>query len=123
MGLTWRDAVSFLAILVIAAVYAVFAGGTSLLLLSSAWATCAVVLVVGIGSAVVAANDLYTRPQPRAGELLRRTVTVLGTIAVIAGVVGLITGSAHALEILVVVTIALLGTATLWHVFTIGSEQ
>ena len=48
---------------------------------------------------------------------------MLGTIAVIAGVVGLITGSAHALEILVVVTIALLGTATLWHVFTIGSEQ
>jgi hypothetical protein len=32
-------------------------------------------------------------------------------------------GSAHALEILVVVTVTWLGTATFWHVLTIGSEQ
>ena len=36
---------------------------------------------------------------------------------------GLIAGSAHALEILVVATIACLGTATFWHVLTIGSEE
>jgi FtsH-binding integral membrane protein len=123
MGLTWRDAVSSVAILVIVLVYIAFLGGASLLLVSSAWATSAVVLVVGIGAAVVGANDLYTRPQPRSGELFRRIVTVLGTIAVIAGIAGLITGSAHALEILVVVTITMLGTATFWHVLTIGSEQ
>ena len=123
MGLTWRDAVSSLAILVIVIAYIAFLGGASLLLISSAWATCAVVLVIGLGSAVVAASDLYTRPQPRSGELFRRIVTVLGTIAVIAGVIGLIADSAHALEILVVVTITMLGTATFWHVLTIGSEQ
>ncbi|MDX6394329.1 MAG: hypothetical protein QOJ73_5392 [Streptosporangiaceae bacterium] len=123
MGLTWRDAVSSLTILVIVIAYAAYLGGTTLLLISSTWATSAVVLVLGIGCAVVAASDLYTRPQPRSGEVFRRITTVLGTIAVIAGLIGLITGSAHALEILVVVTITLLGTATFWHVLTIGSEQ
>ena len=123
MGLTWRDAVSSFAILVIVIAYAAYLGGTTLLLISSTWATSAVVLVLGIGCAVVAAGDLYTRPQPRLGEVFRRITTVLGTIAVIAGLIGLITGSAHALEILVVVTITLLGTATFWHVLTIGSER
>ena len=123
MGLTWRDAVSSFAILVIVVAYAAYLGGTTLLLISSTWATSAVVLVLGIGCAVVAASDLYTRPQPRLGEVFRRITTVLGTIAVIAGLIGLITASAHALEILVVVTITLLGTATFWHVLTIGSEQ
>ena len=123
MGLTWRDAVSSFAILVIVIAYAAYLGGTTLLLISSTWATSAVVLVLGIGCAVVAASDLYTRPQPRLGEVFRRITTVLGTIAVIAGLIGLITGSAHALEILVVVTITLLGTATFWHVLTIGSER
>ena len=123
MGLTWRDALSSLTILVIVIAYAAYLGGTTLLLISSTWATSAVILVLGIGCAVVAANDLYTRPQPRSGEVFRRITTVLGTIAVIAGLIGLITGSAHALEILVVVTITLLGTAPFWHVLTIGSEQ
>jgi hypothetical protein len=123
MGLTWRDAVSSCAIVVIVFTYAVYRGGTSLLLISSVRATSAVVLVLGIGCAVVAASDLYTRPQPRSGEVFRRITTVLGTIAVIAGLIGLVTGSAHALEILVVVTITLLGTATFWHVLTIGSER
>ena len=123
MGLTWRDAVSSFAILVIVVAYAAYLGGTTLLLISSTWAMSAVVLVLGIGCAVVAASDLYTRPQPRLGEVFRRITTVLGTIAVIAGLIGLITASAHALEILVVVTITLLGTATFWHVLTIGSER
>jgi hypothetical protein len=123
MGLTWRDAVSSLAVLVIVIAYAAYLGGTTLLLISSTWATSAVVLVLGIGCAVVAASDLYTRPQPRLGEVFRWITTVLGTIAVIAGLIGLVTGSAHALEILVVVTITLLGTATFWHVLTIGSER
>jgi hypothetical protein len=122
-GLTWRDAVSSLAILVIVIAYSAYLGGAGPLLISSSWAMSAVVLALGIGSAVIAANDLYTKPQPRTGEVFRRITTVLGTIAVIAGLSGLITGSAHALEILVVVTIACLGTATFWHVLTIGSEE
>jgi hypothetical protein len=123
MGLTWRDAVSSVVILVIIFAYAAYMQGTSLLLISSAWATTAVVMVLGIGCAVIVAGDLYTRPQPRSGEVFRRIATVLGTIALIAGVIGLITSSAHALEILVVATSVFYGTATCWHVLTIGSEQ
>jgi hypothetical protein len=123
MGLTWRDAVASLAILAIVLTYIAYLSGTSLLLISNAWATSAVVLVLGVGSAVFAAGDLYTRPQPRTGEVFRRLVTVLGTIAVIAGLLGLITGSAHALEILVLATITMLAAATFWHVLTIGSEH
>ena len=123
MGLTWRDAVSFCAIVVIVIAYAAYLGGTSLLLISSTWATSAVVLVLGLGCAALSGGDLYTRPQPRLGEVFRRIATGFGTIAVIAGLIGMITGSAHALEILIVVTIAWLATATFWHVLTIGSEH
>lgn len=123
MGLTWRDAVSSGTLAVIVIVYAAYLGGSSLLLISSAWATSAVVLLLGIGCAVTAGRDLYTRPQPRLGEVFRRIATGLGAIAVIAGLTGLITGSAHALEILVLVTIPWLGTGIFWHVLTIGSER
>ncbi len=123
MGLTWRDAVSSVVIIVILVAYAAYLGGTSQLLISSAWATSAVLLFLGTGCAVIAAGDLYTRPQPRSGEVFRRIATVLGAIALIAGVIGLIGNSAHALEILVVATLALWGTATFWHVLTMGSEH
>ena len=123
MGLTWRDAISSLVIVVIMITYAAYLQGTSLLLISNAWSTAAVVMVLGIGCAVSAAGDLYTRTQPRSGEVFKWVVTVLAAIALIAGVFGLITGSPHALEILVVVTIAMWGTATFWHVLTIGAED
>jgi hypothetical protein len=123
MGLTWRDMVSSCTITVIILAYIAYLEGTSLLLISSTWAISAVVLLLGLGCAVIAGGDLYTRPQPRLGAVFRRIATGLGTIAVIAGLTGLITGSAHALEILVVVTIAWLATAIFWHVLTIGSED
>lgn len=109
--------------MVIITAYVAYLSGTSLVLLSSAWATSAVVLVCGIGSTVLAAGDLYTTAQPRAGVVFRRIVTVLGTLAVLAGLAGMVTGSQHALEVLVVLTIAMLATPPFWHVFTIGSQQ
>ena len=45
MSLTWRDAVSTLALVVILVAYAAYLQGTSLWLTSSAWATSAVDLV------------------------------------------------------------------------------
>jgi hypothetical protein len=123
MGLTWRDMVSSGAITVILIAYVAYLEGTSLVLISSTWAMSAVVLLLGIGCAVLAGGDLYTRPQPGLGAVFRRVATGLGTIAVVAGLAGLVTGSAHALEILVVVTISWLATASFWHVLTIGSER
>ncbi|HXP18743.1 MAG TPA: hypothetical protein VN840_03755 [Streptosporangiaceae bacterium] len=123
MGLTWRDLASSILIVVIILAYAAFIQGTSLLLISSAWATSALLLVLSAGCAVIAAGDLHTRPQPRSGEIFRRITTVLGAIALAAGAIGVIANSVHALEILVACTIALWTTATFWHVLSIGSEE
>jgi hypothetical protein len=79
-------------------------------------------LILGAVCAVTAAADLHTRPQPRAGRIVRRITTALGSIALVAGLAGLAGNSAHAVEILVVATTFLWLAATVWHVLSIGSE-
>jgi hypothetical protein len=123
VGPTWRDAVSGGAFVVVIVAYVAYLGGTSLVLLSSASAASAVVLLCGIGCTVLVARDLYQAAQPRAGVVFRRIVTGLGTLAVLTGLAGMVTSSQHALEILVVLTIALLAAPPFWHVLTIGSDQ
>ena len=54
--------------------------------------------------------------------IFRKVTTVLGTIALLAGLIALIANSGRALEILVVITAFLWLTGTIWHVLTIGSE-
>ena len=123
MGLTWRDLVSSVAILAMVLAYGSFQFRAGVLLLTSAWATSCVELVLGSFCAVTAAADLHTMPQPRAGRIVRRVTTVLGAIALVAGLAGLLANSGHAVEVLVVMTVFLWLTATMWHVFSIGSEQ
>ena len=123
MGLTWRDLVSSVTILVMLVAYNSFFWGTDLILLSSPWAASAVLLVLGAICAVSAAADLHTRPQPLQGVIFRKITTVLGSIALLAGLAGLVANSGHAVEILFVATAFLWLTATIWHVLTIGSEQ
>jgi hypothetical protein len=122
MGLTWRDLVSSATIVVMFVAYTLFFYGTHLLLLSSAWGASAVELVLAAICAVSAAVDLHIRPQPLPGVIFRRVTTVLGTIALLAGLAGLIANSGHAVEILVVTTGFLWLTATIWHVLSIGAE-
>ena len=122
MGLTWRDLVSSAAIVTMLWAFVAFKTGTDLPLLSSAWTASVVELVLGCICAVSAAGDRPTRPQPREGVIFRKVTTVLGTIALLAGLIALIADSGHALEILVVITGFLWLTATIWHVLTIGSE-
>jgi hypothetical protein len=122
MGLTWRDLASSAALVAMIFAYVGLEFRSGLPLLNSAWAASAVELVLGSVCAVAAAADLHTRPQPRAGRIVRRTTTALGSIALIAGLAGLAGNSAHAVEIVVVATTFLWLTATVWHVFSIGSE-
>jgi len=123
MGLTWRDLVSAVIALAIFVTYAGFQLGANPALLSSASACSAATLALGACCAVVAAGDLHLRVQPRAGVIFRRITTVLGAMALVAGLAGWIGDSGHALEILVVMTVLLWAVATLWHVLTIGSDQ
>ncbi len=123
MGLSWRDAVSTLGIVLIMITYTAYLGGVSLLLVSTTWATTAIVLLLGISCAVSATGNLYTRPQPRSGEVIRKITAGIGIFAIITGLIGLISDSAYALKILIMATIVFWGTVTSWHAFTIGSDE
>jgi hypothetical protein len=122
MGLTWRDLVSSAAGVLMVLSFVVFKEGTTLLLLSRAWAASATELVLASICAVSAASDLHTRPQPPQGVIFRKITTVLGAIALLAGLAGLIANSGRALEFLVVATGFLWLTGTIWHALTIGSQ-
>ena len=121
MGLTWRDLVSSVAVVAMIIAYVAFEYGSRMLLLSSAWRTSGVELVLGCICAVAAAYDLHTRQLPRHGEIFRRITTVLGVIALLAALVGLIANSGHAVEVVVVMTTFLWLTGTIWHVLGIGA--
>jgi hypothetical protein len=54
--------------------------------------------------------------------IYRRITTVAGTIALGAGLVGVLGSSGQALEILVVATAVLWLAGTIWHVLSIASE-
>jgi hypothetical protein len=123
MGLTWRDLVSSVTALAMVLAYASFMYGTRLPLLSSAWGASAVELVLGAICAVTAAADLHTRPQERLGMIFRRITTVLGSIALLAGLAGLLINNWRMVEIVVVATGFLWLTTFIWHVLSIGSEQ
>jgi hypothetical protein len=123
IGLTWRDLVSSATIAVMVLAYTAFFFGTRLLLLSSPWAASAVELVLGALCAAFAAGDLHARPQPWHGVIFRKITTVLGSIALLAGLTGLIVNSGQAVEVLVVATGFLWLTATIWHVLSIGSDS
>ncbi len=121
MGLTWRDLVSSVAVLAMILAYVAFGYGTRMPLLSSAWGASVVELVLGCVCAVAAAYDLHTQRLPRHGEIFRRITTVLGVIALLAALTGLIANSGHAVEVVVVATTFLWLTATIWHVLAIGA--
>jgi hypothetical protein len=122
MGLTWRDLASSAALVAMIMAYVVLEFRSGPALISSAWATSAVELALAAVCAVTAAADLHTRPQPRAGRIVRRITTVLGAIALVAGLAGLAGNNAKAVEILVVDMTFLWLAATLWHVQSIGSQ-
>jgi hypothetical protein len=123
MGLTWRDVASSAIAAAMVLGFASFEGGTSLVLFSTAWAASAVELVLGAVCAVIAAADLHTQPQALEGRIFRRVTTVLGAIALLTGLIGLAGNSGQALETMVVATVFLWLTATIWHALSMGEES
>jgi len=123
MGLTWRDIASSAIAAAMVLGFASFEFGTSLVLFSTAWAASAVELVLGAVCAVIAAADLHTQPQALEGRIFRRVTTVLGVIALLTGLIGLAGNSGQALETMVVATIFLWLTATIWHALSMGEDS
>jgi hypothetical protein len=122
MGLTWRDLVSSIAIVAIIMTFAVYKVVPRAPVVASASSASLVALVLAACCAVCAAIDLHTRELSRLGLVYRRITTVTGTIALCAGLAGVVASSGQALEILVVSTVVLWLTATVWHVLSIGNE-
>jgi hypothetical protein len=119
MRLTWKDAVSTLFVAAVAAVYLAFRDGTTAWLISSARGTTTAVLALGVagGCALGRTNELYLRPQPASTRVFRAVDNALGLVALVAAVVGLISGATLAVSVLVVATLALWLTATIRHAF------
>jgi hypothetical protein len=122
MGLTWRDLVSSIAIVAIIMTFAVYKVVPRAPVVASASSASLVALVLAACCAVAAAIDLHTRELSSLGLVYRRITTVTGTIALCAGLAGVVASSGQALEILVVSTVVLWLTATVWHVLSIGNE-
>jgi hypothetical protein len=120
MRLTWKDAVATLAVGGIVAVYVAFLTGTSAWLISSARGTTTAVLVLGLagGCALGGLAEAYTAAKSRTALAFTQMATDLGMVALAAAIVGLITGGAAALAVLVAATIALWVVTTARHVST-----
>jgi hypothetical protein len=123
VGLTWRDGVSGVAVVAAVIAYAAFLGGVRLFLVSTAWAASATILVLGVGCAVCLTGELYTKPQPRPGVILRRITCGIGILAVGYGLTGIVADSEYALRNLVLLVMFFWGTAALWHVLAPGPDQ
>jgi hypothetical protein len=120
MRLTWKDAVATLAVGGIVAVYVAFLTGTSAWLISTARGTTTAVLVLGLagGCALGGLAGAYTGPKSPTGLAFTQMASDLGMVALAAAIVGLITGGAAALAVLVAATIALWLVATARHALT-----
>lgn len=117
MRLTWKDAVSTVFMAAIVVIYVAFLNSTTAWLISSARGTAAAVLILGMvgGCAMSAAAGRDQGPRARTYTSF---ASVLGAIALVAGVIALITASTVALAILVVATLTLWLVATVRHAFT-----
>jgi hypothetical protein len=123
MGLTWRDGVSGLILMVVIVAYTAHLGGARLFFVSSTWAASATILVLGFGCAACATSDLYTRPQPRWGVAVRRITCVMGLLALLYGLDGIVANSAYGLRNTVAFIITCWGTAFIWHTLSIGASE
>jgi len=123
MGPTWRDLVSTVAMIAVMFVYVGYRSGGGPSLLSSVRAASAVALILAGVCACAAAWDLHTSPQQGWGLVIRRVTTVTETVALVAGLTGLLAGTGHALEFLVVAVLLLWLAATCWHIMGIGAGE
>src|ERR1017187_8633802 len=106
MRLTWKDAVSTAFMAAIVVIYVAFLNSTTAWLISSARGTAAAVLALGIvgGCGMSVAAEQY---QGQLARAYTSFASALGTTALIAGVIALITASTVALAVLVGATLAL----------------
>ncbi|HEX4811398.1 MAG TPA: hypothetical protein VFV66_01405 [Nonomuraea sp.] len=112
MRLTWKDALATVAAGVNVAVYIAFTQGTNLPIVDNVRGATGTILLLGLvgGCMLSAAPEAYERQGPYAV-----VASTLGGIALLAGVIGLITAAELALAVLFYATIALWLMSTVRH--------
>ncbi len=117
MDLTWRDAVATLALIAMLLIYAAYLSAGSKWLLSSAWATAAAMLILGVGGLLVSVRgDVHGRSKELFATIMRASAAVFGVIALIAGLAAVLFSSAYALKVLLMTSIIVWATTTLSHI-------
>jgi hypothetical protein len=114
MGLTGKDAVTTVFMGVIVAMYVAYLQGADLPLIASARGTTAAVLILGMvgGCALSSAVEVYAAERSRQLRIFGAVASTFGVVALVAALIGLITGSEVALAVLVCATL------TLWFIST-----
>jgi hypothetical protein len=115
MDLTWRDAVSSLAMAIMVVIYGAYLTG-GFWLISSAWATAAVLLIVGLTGRVISARGKATPSADLFHRALGVAEGVFAVIALFAGLTALILSSAYALEIFIMSSIVVQAATVLSHI-------
>lgn len=117
MRLTRKDALTTLFTAATLAVYVAYQRGLDLPVIAGVRGTTAAVLVLGTvgGCALSEAGDLYAKERSPLTRIFTVVASAIGITALVAGVAGLITGSASALAVLVTATVTLWFLATLRH--------
>ena len=125
---TWKDVTAtLLATLLTGAilgVYAAFLNGTSLRLISHArGATAAVLVLLALGMGPWVVRALHPGTRSRTARDFAAVATTIGNVALLVAVIGLITGNAFALALLVVVVVALWLIVMVWCASSIRTPR
>lgn len=115
MDLTWRDAVSTLALVIMLLIYASYLAG-GFWLISSTWAAAAVLLIVGLGGRVISVGGKAIPSAELFHRLLRVAAAVFGVIALLTGLSAVMISSAYSLKIFIMSSIVVWAATLLSHV-------
>lgn len=115
MDLTWRDAVSTLALIIMLLIYVSYMTG-SFWLISSTWAAAAVLLIVGIGGRMISVGGKAIPSGELFHRLVRVAAGVFGVIALLAGLSAVMLSSAYALKIFIMSSIIVWAATLVSHV-------
>jgi len=124
MRLNVKDFYATALVAAILAIYIAYLQDSSGWIVSSTRGTTAVVAVLGMGACSAGrAEGLYVPGRSLGTAVYATWGSMLGTLALIAAFVGLVSGDPAALATLVVVTVALWVTATVRHLLTARGGQ
>ncbi|MEU7864011.1 hypothetical protein [Nonomuraea sp. NPDC049141] len=114
MRLTWKDALATVVAAANVAIYVAFTQGADVPVIDGVRGAAGAILLLGmVGGCGLSAADVYEHKGPYMG-----VASTLGGIALLAGVIALITAAKPALAVLFYATIALWFIATVRHALT-----